>query len=232
MATYTHVDGDLQTLASILNSSGYFDTNGVMYTQGSNFGYITCVKGDLTLKLGETLGESLASNAWCVSLSSAVTSYTRNVSASAVNTNDYKPIDVYVCSGGISIICKCGRIAIGNTNNNETAITFGGDLATGYSFDSDAEHTAQTMSTICAIAESDSGSYKYLLNNTAQAIYNRTYPQTYLVPVPTHGSPEQASYTPSVMLVWLAQTRDVCHFSYNNKRYFSDGYFAIEDTAS
>lgn len=230
MATYTHVDGDLQTLASILTASGYFDTNGVTYTQGSNFGYITCVKGNLTFKLGETLGESFAANAWCVSLSSAVTSYTRNVSASSVNTNDYKPIDVYVCSGGISIVCKCGRIAIGNTNNNETAVMFGDNAANQSG--SDAERTAQTMCAICAIAESDSESYKYLLNNTAQDIYNRTYPQTYLVPAPTHGSSEKASYTPSVMLVWLAQTRDVCHFSYNNKRYFSDGYFAIEDTAS
>ena len=230
MATYTHVDGDLQTLANILNTSGYFDQGGVTYTTGSHFGYITCVKGGLNFKLGEDLGSGYVSGAWSVSLSSATTSHARDVNASAVNTDDYRPIDVYVCSGGISIVCKCGRIVIGKTNNNETAVAFGGDLASQSG--SNVERTAQVMSTVCAISESDSGSYKQLLNNTGQSLYVRSYSQTYLVPVPTHGSPEKASYTPSVMLLWLAQTRDVCHFAYNNKRYFSDGYFAIEDTAS
>ena len=231
MATYTHVDGDLQTLANILNNSGYFDQGGVTYTSGSNFGYIACTKGDLMFKLGETLGEGLTSNAWQIKASGLVTTYTRSVVASDNNTNDYKPLDVYVCSGGISIICNCGRIAIGKTNNNnETAVMFGADPA--HLSGSDAERTAQSMAYLCAIAESDSESFKSLINNTNKERYADRYPQTYLIPVPTNGSPEKVSYTPSVMLVWLAQTRDVCHFSYNNKRYFSDGYFAIEDTAS
>ena len=230
MASYTRLDGNLQTLASILNNSGYFDTNSVTYTQGDYFGYITCVKGNLTLKLGETLGEGLTAGAWSISLSSAVTSYTRSVDVSSVNTNDYKPLDIYVCSGGISIICKCGRIAIGDTNNNETAVIFGADTANMSG--SDTERTAQSMAYLCAIAESDSESFKSLINNTNKERYAYRHPQTYLIPVPTNGSPEKVSYTPSVMLLWLAQTRDVCHFSYNNKRYFSDGYFAIEDTAS
>ena len=228
MATYTHVDGDLQTLANILNNSGYFDQGGVTYTSESNFGYITCTKGDLMFKLGEALGEGLTSNAWQIKASGLVTTYTR--SASGYNIYDYKPLDVYVCSGGISIICQCGRIAIGKTNNNETAVAFGDNPANRSL--SDAERTAATMSAICAISESDSESYKYLINNTNKERYAWRHPQTYLIPVPTNGSPEKVSYTPSVMLLWLAQTRDVCHFSYNNKRYFSDGYFAIEDTAS
>lgn len=230
MATYTHVDGDLQTLTNILNNSGYFDQGGVTYTSLSNFGYIACTKGDLTFKLGEDLGESLVGGSWQIKASGLITTCTRSVNASAYNTNDYKPLDVYVCSGGISIVCKCGRIAIGKTNNNETAVVFGDNLANQSG--SDAERTAATMSTICSIAESDSESYKYLISNTNIVTYDRRYPQTYLIPVPTNGSPEKVSYTPSVMLLWLAQTRDVCHFSYNNKRYFSDGYFAIEDTAS
>lgn len=229
MATYTHVDGNLQTLASILNNSGYFDTNGVTYTPLDNFGYITCTKGDLTFKLGENIGEGLASNSWQIKASGLITTYVRAVSGN-VNSNDYKPLDIYVCSGGISIVCKGGRIAIGKTNNNETAVAFGDNPADQSG--SDAERTAVTMSAICAIAESDSESYKYLINNTNIVAYNRRHPQTYLIPVPTNGSPEKVSYTPSVMLLWLAQTRDVCHFTYNNKRYFSDGYFAIEDTAS
>lgn len=230
MATYTHVDGDLQTLANILNASGYFDQGGVTYTPGSSFGYITCVKGDLTFKLGGDLGEGLVASAWQIKASGLVTTYTRTVSAASLNTDDYTPLDVYVCSGGISIICKCGRIAIGKTNNNETAVIFGADIAnmTG----SDAERTAQSMAYLCAIAESDSESFKSLINNTNKERYAYRHPQTYLIPVPTNGSPEKVSYTPSVMLLWLAQTRDVCHFSYNNKRYFSDGYFAIEDTVS
>lgn len=231
MATYTHVDGDLQTLASILNNSGYFDTNGVTYTDRfEGFGYITCTKGDLTFKLGEDLGEALAVRSWQIKASGLVTTYTRSVSEAAYNSNDYKPLDVYVCSGGISIICKCGRIAIGKTNNNETAVIFGADPANLSG--SDAERTAQSMVYLCAIAESDSESFKSLINNTNKERYAYRYPQTYLIPVPTNGSLEKVSYTPSVMLLWLAQTRDVCHFSYNNKRYFSDGYFAIEDTAS
>lgn len=230
MATYTNVNGNLQTLAGILDASGYFDQGGVTYTSGSNFGYITCTKGDLTFKLGETLGEALPANSWQIKVSGLVTTCTRSVNYNSTNTNDYKPLDVYVCSGGISIICKCGRIAIGKANNNETTVIFGDNPADQSG--SDAARTAGTMSTICAIAESDSESYKYLINNTNIVTYDRRHPQTYLIPVPTNGSPEKVSYTPSIMLVWLAQTRDVCHFSYNNKRYFSDGYFAIEDTAS
>lgn len=230
MATYTHVDGDLQTLANILNNSGYFDQGGVTYTSGSNFGYITCVKGYLTFKLGEGLGEGLASNAWLIKASGLVTTYTRSVGG--YNIKDYKPIDVYVCSGGISIICKSGRIAIGKTNNNETAVTFGADPA-DFNISPENERIAQTMAYVCAIAESDSETYyRSIINNTNRERYALRDPQTYLIPIPTHGSPEKTSYLPSAMLVWLAQTRDVCHFAYNNKRYFSDGYFAIEDTAS
>ena len=231
MATYAHVDGNLQTLASILNASGYFDTNGVTYTPLDHFGYITCVKGDLTFKLGESLGEGLAASSWQIKASGLVTTYTRSVNYSDYNTIDYKPLDVYVCSGGISIICECGRIAIGKTNNNETAVIFGADPA-NLSLSPETKRAAQTMAYICAIAESDSETFKSTINNTNAERYAIRDPQTYLIPVPTNGSPEKVSYTPSVMLLWLAQTRDVCHFSYNNKRYFSDGYFAIEDTAS
>lgn len=231
MATYTHIDGNLQTLANILNNSGYFDQGGVTYTSSGKFGYITCTKGDLMFKLGEELGEGLASRSWQIKASGLVTTYTRSVSEKAYNSNDYKPLDVYVCSGGISIICECGRIAIGKTNNNETAVTFGADPA-NFNISPENERIAQTMAYVCAIAESDSESFKSLINNTNKERYAWRHPQTYLIPVPTNGSPEKVSYTPSVMLLWLAQTRDVCHFSYNNKRYFSDGYFAIEDTAS
>ena len=88
MATYTSVDGNLQTLANVLNSSGYFDQGGVTYTSGSNFGYITCTKDDLTFKLGEGLGESLPENAWQIKVSGRITTYTRSVNASYHNTND------------------------------------------------------------------------------------------------------------------------------------------------
>lgn len=232
MATYTHIDGNLQTLANILNNSGYFDQGGVTYTSSGTFGYITCTKGDLTFKLGEGLGESLASRSWQIKASGLVTTYTRSVSEAAYNAYDYKPLDAYVCSGGISIICKCGRIAIGKTNNNETAVTFGADPA-NFNISPENERIAQTMAYVCAIAESDSKTpYVSIINNTTRERYAFRDLQTYLIPVPTNGSPEKTSYLPSVMLLWLAQTRDVCHFSYNNKRYFSDGYFAIEDTAS
>lgn len=192
------------------------------------FGHITCKKGDLRFKLGENLREGLASRSWQIKASGLVTTYTRSVSEAAYNSNDYKPLDVYVCSGGISIICKCGRIAIGKTNNNETAVIFGADPA-NFNISPENERIAQTMAYVCAIAESDSESFKSLINNTNKEKYAVRHPQTYLIPVPTNGSQEKVSYTPSVMLLWLAQTRDVCHFSYNNKRYFSDGYFAIED---
>ena len=233
MATYTHIDGNLQTLANILNNSGYFDQGGVTYTPtpGSSFGYITCVKGDLTFKLGGDLGEDLVTGVWQIKASGLVTTYTRSGNALDYNRYDYKPLDVYVCSGGISIICNCGRIAIGKTNNNETAVIFGADRA-NFNISPENERIAQTMAYVCAIAESDSESFKSLINNTNKERYAWRHPQTYLIPVPTNGSPEKVSYTPSIMLLWLAQTRDVCHFSYNNKRYFSDGYFAIEDTAS
>lgn len=232
MATYTSVNGNLQTLANVLDGSGYFDQGGVVYTSGSNFGYITCTKGDLTFQLGEGFVVNPIPGVWDIKVSGRGTTNARQVTSSNdYNRHDYKPLGVYVCSNGVSIVCEHGRIAIGLTNNDETAVIFGADLA-NFNISPDTERIAQTMAYICAIAESDSETYKSIINNTIRDFYTFRYPQTYLIPVPTNGSPEKVSYTPSIMLLWLAQTRDICHFSYNNKRYFSDGYFAIEDAAS
>lgn len=234
MANYTYVNGNLQILAEVLDASGYFDQGGVTYTPGANFGYITCTKGNLTFQLGESF-QSMQPKAWSIIVSGLTPTCQRAAYAggaySSYNQLDYKPLGVYVCSNGISIVCQYGRIAIGMTNNNETAVMFGSDAA-DRNISPKVSRVSVVMDNICAIAESDTTTFKFITNNSTLAQYYFKDPQTYLIPVPTNGSPEKVSYTPSVMLVWLAQTRDVCHFSYNNKRYFSDGYFAIEDTAS
>lgn len=221
MSTSIHIDGSLSALTDALSGTGYFDT--VEYTTGTP-GTVKCTKGSLVFQIGimET-----SRNGYSISLSNGLVAGQR-IADNIATDDDYKPIDVYICSEGISIVCQRGRIAIGKTVNGDTAVAFGSGIA-GSGETNALKRTATSMSALYSIAESDGPDVNNFWNNTGSNVAERLYKQTYLIPVPTLGSHEKASYLPKIMLVWLPQTRDICNFTYNDKRYFSDGYFAIED---
>lgn len=223
MSTSIHIDGSLSALTDALSGTGYFDT--VVYTPDSTGpGTIRCTKGSLVFQIGIM---STGRNGYSISLSNGLATGQR-ITSDILSDTDYKPIDMYVCSGGISIVCQRGRIAIGKTVNGDTAVAFGSGISGSGDTDT-KKRTATSMSTLYSIAESDGPDINNFWNNTSGNVAERLYKQTYLIPMPTLGSHEKASYLPKIMLVWLPQTRDICNFTYNDKRYFSDGYFAIED---
>lgn len=232
MAEYTVLNGDLDILKNVLENSGYFTT--VTKVNGSSFGRIEAVKGDLVFKFGEGIASSGASS-WGVFVSGKVTSARRtpeNTGSAYDGHLDYEPRGVYKCAGGISIICLSGRITITKTNNDETAIAFGSRVAM-IKLQDWSYRLEYNMAFIECIAESDDGTNNTFINNvngTGDGAYlYRRYSQTLLVPLITQSHTGKSSYLTKTKVLLYAQSRDVCNTQYNGKRYFSDGYFAIED---
>lgn len=232
MAEYTVLNGDLDILKNVLENSGYFTT--VTKVNGSNFGRIEAVKDDLIFKFGEGIASSGAST-WGVLVSGKVTSAGRtpgNTGSAFDGHLDYEPIGVYECAGGMSIICKSGRIAITKTNNDETAVAFGSRVSEDTIQDL-AYRLEKNMNFVECIAESDDGNNYTFINNingTGSVTHlSRRYSQTFLAPLVTQSHTGKSSYLTKAKVLLYAQTRDVCNFQYGGKRYFSDGYFAYED---
>ena len=83
---------------------------------------------------------------------------------------------------------------------------------------------AENMVTIGAIAYTDSSTYADYKVNT------NTSSQTLLIPICSCAAFDTESYTTTVLLSAYKQFTTVGFLTYNNKRYFFDGYFATEDT--
>lgn len=230
MATQYTLDGSLPALKAVLDQTDYFDevTLNTVTSQGN--GDILCMSGDLAFRLG---GYTQASSSyWVIGagiVGSAVTTYTRD-SNSYDNPFDYRPAVAYACEKGISILCDRGRILITKNNSGKTVVAFGENSPTR-TINDPAEKTAAVMNTICAIADGDADTYRFFINNCSSYTYThrRLYNQTLIIPIPTQAGFGTVSYTDHAGLLLLPQTLDVCNFTYNGKRYFSDGYFVIED---
>lgn len=230
MATQYTLDGSLPALKAVLDQTDYFDevTLNAVTSQGN--GDILCMSGDLAFRLG---GYGRDAYYWTVGASSVQhpnTSYTRDPDNTYGNQADYRPAVAYVCEKGISVFCDRGRILFTKNNSGKTVVAFGEQSPAGYINDP-AEKTAAVMGTICAIADGDADTYKFLINNCSAYTYTnrRLFNQTFIIPIPTQAGFGTVSYTDHAGLLLLPQTLDVCNFTYNGKRYFSDGYFAIED---
>ena len=229
MATQYTLDGSLAALKAVLDQTDYFDevTLNTVTSQGN--GDILCMSGDLAFRLGGYIGDS---SYWVIGagiVGSAVATYTRD-SNSYGNQADYRPAVAYACEKGISILCDRGRILITKNNSGKTVVAFG-ENSPAQTISDPAEKTAAVMGTICAIADGDADTYKFLINNCSAYTYQhrRLFNQTLIIPIPTQAGFGTVSYTNSAGLLFLPQTLDVCNFMYKGKRHFSDGYFAIED---
>lgn len=223
MATYTYINGDLSALADILDESGYFDTvtyngnTGDLSTQYS----ITCTINGNTVfwyqgranydSSGSATSINVSYNIKVYGVTPSFVSNTGSVSA----TWTYFPSQVYECSGGIAIVCSYGRIVITKNQRGETTVIFN----TGTSSSS----TNEAMATVGAIAYTDRNTFAtYKMNTNISS-------QTLLVPICSCAEFDTESYTTTALLSAYKQFTTIGFLTYNNKRYFFDGYFAIED---
>ena len=210
MATYTYINGDLSALADILEDSGYFDT--VTYdAQGGNY-VITCKIGTQTVFEFKKI---ISNQYYDINVYGVVPSFTTSVSGNTASV--YRPTATYECSGGISIVCGYGRVVITKNQRGETMVVFNSTYSSQSS-------TAENMATIGAIAYTDASTFANYKVNT------NTSSQTLLIPICSCAAFDTESYTTTVLLSAYKQFTTVGFLTYNNKRYFFDGYFATEDT--
>lgn len=215
MAKYTYINGDLSALADILNDSGYFDS--VVYTISSPNYTITCKIGTKTVFTwqGQYISGSSSSYKFDIAVYGDTPSFVSNVSG--VLYNAYLPSAVYECSGGIAIVCWYGRVVITKNQRGETMVVFNSTYSSQNS-------TADNMATIGAIAYTDASTFaNYKVNTNISS-------QTLLVPICSCAAFDTESYTTTALLSAYKQFTTIGFLTYNNKRYFFDGYFAIEDT--
>lgn len=219
MATKTILNGSFTKLIPILQNSGYFDS--VEQTQTSSIYYLTCISGNLTFKIGGFSSEYQ----WNIYAKSGIAEYERETVSS--DDSDYRVDSVYECEKGISIVCQSARILICKNNRGKTVVAFGASKPNASL--PIKEKTAAVMNTICAIADGDDDTYKFFINNTYAAIYDRVFNQTLPISIPTQAGYGETSFSVGAKLLLLPQSREIGSFSYDGKKYFSDGYFAIED---
>lgn len=147
-----------------------------------------------------------------------VTVYTEGGTLTGVNNKATWFMDAYQCSGGLCIICRNNRIVITKNQNDETVILCG-DVTTATA---DAPITT-TMATIYGLKYSDAvAPIPYTTNLTLAR-------QTVLMPVCTAADQTTVSYTELAKFAAYSEYRTVGNILYNNRRYFFDGYFAVED---
>lgn len=212
MATYTYINGDLSALADILDNSGYFDTVTYEYNNSINGYQINCKIGTNSVFLFKYNNAQY----YNIEVLGVTPNFVSNVNSTAAGQYTYKPTSVYECSGGISIICTYGRIVITKNQRGETMAVFN----TGYTTNS----VVDNMATIGAIAYTDASTFANYKVNT------NTSSQTLLIPICSCAAFDTESYTTTVLIAAYKQFTTVGFLTYNNKRYFFDGYFATEDT--
>lgn len=130
--------------------------------------------------------------------------------------NDYYPVATYETAHGLSIVCTRARILITKNQNGKTVVVTGGNQPI-----SESSSTEYIMGNIAAIATTDNSALAMFPMNTA------IEGQTLLVPICTQSS--VVSYTNKAALLAHKQYNIIGDMMYGSKRYFTDGYFAIED---
>lgn len=226
MATYTYINGDLSKLKTVLENSGYFDSveTGNVDVQSSTTSGLRCgIGGENVFQIG--IGNVIYaqvghSSVWSLVVKGdgVTASYTGIFTSGADNTTrgNYKPIEAYLANNGLIIVCVAGRILITKNQRGETVVVC------GFGYQTTSVNTANdVMKNIVAVASTDTLSIKSAGANVA------TFGQTLLIPICTNSY--GASYTDKAYWLAYKQYSEIGYIQYNGKRYFTDGFFAIED---
>lgn len=215
MATYTRINGDFSTLKTVLENSGFFDSveNGTFDITNANFTGLICGTEETQnfLKYGrnDSYGYGYVVNQG----SDATTAYRDGKS-----NDTFFPVATYATTYGVSIICRRSRILITQNKSGKTVVAVGCNSTAASNLSSTVD---AIMSTIYAVAETDDEPYGGYILNTSIGF------QTYIVPICTMSS--TLSYTDKAGLLAYKQNVAIGNIVYNDKRYLSDGYFAVED---
>ena len=230
MAEYTYIGGNKNTLKTLLESSGYFDSvaiDDVSYTadgQTGTYNGVSCSIDDvLVLHIGAfhtSIGGGNYADVWSVFINQSQTTHFEygHTTSGSYQYNVYRPQKAYKTTNGILIVCDTGRILITKNQNGKVVIACGVYKPTGNQWN----ESDYVMGRIAAIAVTDDIPFvEHEIDTTNFA------PQTLPVPICTCAS--APSYTDKAGLLEYRQYNVIGNFQYDNKRYFTDGYFAVED---
>ena len=226
MATYTYINGDFSVLKTVLENSGYFTSvengsfeAGVAPNHWTFNNALICTADGVSgfFKYGWMLHGGYNVNIYGFAVNQGNTpSFELTAGWSGDMDDDYFPIATYETPNGLSIVCTRGRILITKNQAGKVVVVTGGNQPVSEGASSD-----YIMGKISAIATTDDTSLILYPVNTAVGF------QTLIVPICTSSS--EVSYTKNAGLFAYKQYNVLCNVTYNDRRYFSDGYFAIED---
>lgn len=222
MAVYTNINGDFAVLRSVLTNSGFFDTveTGSFSLGGHSFNGVICGADEKSgFFMYGKYNDVNAGNIYGLAVNrGAVASYEFQPGYTANQKTDYFPVSVYVMPNGVSIICSRARILITRNQKGKVVVVTGANPAKSDST------TNYIMGAISAIATTDDETFwSYTINTQVGH-------QTYIMPIGTMSS--SLSYTDKAGVLAYKQNTVIGDIIYGNKRYFADGYFAIEDAQS
>lgn len=232
MAKQTYINGDPQLLKKVLEESGYFDSVTIKsneeYESYALSSLITCTtkSGEHTavLRIGQKSSDAEQfvifyensngiKEVWGPSKDSGGPTYWKRACP------DY----AYQCSGGLSLVLRYGRMIITRNQNGETVIALTTKSFAPTFYTSGSYSLSDNTPEITAYATSDVRPVvRYTTNLT---ISNQTLP----IPFCTTAAFGAASYTVTAFWLTNKQSTAIGNIVYNGKRYFSDGYFALED---
>jgi len=226
MATYTLINGDFSILKTVLTNSGYFTSveegSFEAGAAGDRWTYdhaLICSADGVSgfFKYGWMLHGGYNVNIYGLAVNQGRTpTFELTASWSGEMKNDYFPIATYEATHGLTIVCTRARILITKNQNGKTVVVTGANQPK-----SSGSSTDYIMGEISAIATTDDAAFWSFTANT------HIGHQTYIMPLGTMSS--NLSYTDKAGLLAYKQNDVIGGIIYGNKRYFSDGYFAIED---
>lgn len=229
MATYTYINGDLSILKTVLENSGYFDSveTGNVSIQSETTSGLLCTIGSTTvfeLGIGKAqIGQSVVNSVWSYVISGNVPTatyrgyFSGQTASTAPSKNNFKPMHTYQTEHGLSIVCSAGRILITKNQNGDVIIAAG----QGYSSTGTEDSVDTVMGTLAVICENDDSSFRSCRVNV------NAFSQTLPIPICTCSSTE--SYTDHAFWMQYKQNSSIGNIQYGGKRYFTDGFFAVED---
>ena len=226
MARYTSINGDFSVLKTVLTNSGYFTSiEDGSFTAGEGANRWTydhaliCSADGVSgfFKYGWMLHTGYNVNIYSFAVNQGRTpSFEITAGWSGDMDDDYFPIATYETTHGLTIVCTRGRILITKNQNGKTVVVTGANQPK-----SSGSSTDYIMGAISAIATTDDTALAAFPMQTA------IEGQTLLAPICTQSS--TVSYTDKAALLAHKQYNIIGDITYDNKRYFTDGYFAIED---
>lgn len=226
MATYTYINGDLSKLKTVLENSGYFDSveTGTVTGQKTTNSGLKCMIGTLSffeIGLGTvTYGNQDIADVWTID--ARCNTYNAQylgvfTGYSAATKSNYRPVSTHQAANGLVIHCNAGRILITRNQNGDVVVVFG----TGYSTTNTGSTVHDVMLLLAAVCVEDDDTFRSFRTN------NTLFNQTLLTPICTCASTK--SYTDHAFWMSYKQYIAVGYIQYNGKRYFTDGFYAVED---